>query len=84
MMNRPLHRSSFLRFLMVAWALLALASAAHAASFVGEVTLNIGASQLERAGKSGQSPRDTASFPEMSSAPPPAGMCTFALSTARG
>jgi hypothetical protein len=53
MMNPPLHRSSFLRALMVAWALLALASAALAASFVGEVTLNIGASQLERAGESG-------------------------------
>ncbi|MEF8716107.1 MAG: FecR family protein [Accumulibacter sp.] len=52
-MNPPLHRSSFLRALMVAWALLALASAALAASFVGEVTLNIGASQLERAGESG-------------------------------
>lgn len=52
-MNRLLHRSSFLRSLMVAWALLALLPAAHGAGFVGEVTLSIGASQLEREGKSG-------------------------------
>ena len=53
MMNRPLCPIRMLRLLLLMWALLALASSVRASTTsVGEVTLCIGTSQIQREGRS--------------------------------
>lgn len=52
MMNRLLRHIRMLRLLLLMWALLVLASAVRASASVGEVTLSIGSSQVQREGRS--------------------------------
>ena len=52
MMKELLRHARLLRLLLVMWVLLAPASAVHASASVGEVTLCIGSSQIQREGRS--------------------------------
>jgi hypothetical protein len=52
MMKELLRHARLLRLLLVMWVLLAPASAVHASAAVGEVTLCIGSSQIQREGRS--------------------------------